>query len=74
MSTRRKTAIQIFIALCVGAILSIARLAYICRDPTSEGCVWGKAYRSIGIPLETIAIGVVAFIIIRAVGRRWSRP
>ena len=70
MTPRSITVLQVAAALIVGALLSTARLAYICRDPISEQCVWGKAFRSISLPLETIAIGLVAFLIIRAVGRR----
>ncbi len=54
-------------------IFSVAKLGYHCLDPMSESCVWGKAYRSIGIPLETVVFGAAAFGVVMIVAHMMRR-
>ncbi|MBA2290918.1 MAG: hypothetical protein H0W15_00530 [Gemmatimonadales bacterium] len=72
MSTRRRTILTIVGSLTIGAAISSAKLAITCRSPDSEQCVWGRAYRPIGMPLETLVFGIVVFVVLRiALRRHW---
>jgi hypothetical protein len=66
---RARTTLQLLASLTLGALFSLGKLAYACRIPDSEACVWGKAYRAIALPLETIVVGAVIFVVLRIVTR-----
>lgn len=61
MSTRRASAIT---ALILGAFVGVAypflQLAYDCRAPQSEACVWGKALLPVSLAVSTVFIGAIA--------------
>lgn len=73
MSTRRASAIT---ALILGAIVGVAypfiQLAYDCRAPQSEACVWGKALLPVSIAVSTVFIGAIAAFAIFAI-LEWRR-
>ena len=52
------------VSLLAGVAISRLKLLYVCRAPTSEACVWGKAYDSIGFPIETLAFGGIVFVLL----------
>jgi hypothetical protein len=60
------------LSLAAGAAFSWGKLAYHCRRPIAEACVWGKAYMPFTFPVETILVGVLVFAA-WTVLERWSR-
>ena len=60
----------VILSLALGAAISWAKLAYHCRQPTAEACVWGKAYLPIAFPAETILFGAVIFLTWSVLRRR----
>ena len=54
-------------ALALGATVSLAKLWFLCRQPESEACVWGKAYLPLSLPLEAVAVGCIALMILAGV-------
>ena len=63
------------LAFALGAAISRAKLWVQCRQPSSEGCVWGKAYFPLTLPVETVAFGgllLAVFALVRVALRRRS--
>ena len=56
--TRRS---MVVLSLAAGAVFSWGKLAYHCRRPIAEACVWGKAYMPFTLPVETILVGAAVF-------------
>lgn len=63
----------IVLSLATGALFSWGKLAYHCRRPISEACVWGRAYNAVAFPLETLLIGAVVFAAWAVVQRSFRR-
>ena len=73
---RRAAYLMIFvIALVIGFAFPYLELAWKCRDglATSEACVWGRAYLSLGRWLEPLIITPIAFVILSIVAKLISR-
>ena len=61
------------LAFGLGTGISILKLGFYCQRPSSEACVWGKAYRPIALPLESLVFGILllgAGILLRNLVRR----
>lgn len=69
-TTRRRTILLLAGSLIAGAAMSGAKLAITCRVADSEACVWGRAYRAVGMPMETALFGLVVFIVLRVALRK----
>jgi hypothetical protein len=70
---KRATALREVAALADGAGFSLAQLAYHCRMPTSEACVWSRAYYPVTLPIETIVFGAIFFIVVTLMLKRRER-
>ena len=67
-------------ALGVGCLVAFAlplgEVWYKCREPASEGCVWGKALLPLSLGVCAVfglLAGAVSFLVVRAVQRRRPR-
>ena len=64
-------------ALCVGLTVGIGYpfvdVGLACRAPTSEACVWGKAYLPLTLGVSVVALGGVGTGLLYAV-LMWRRP
>ena len=49
-------------SLAIGVAYPYAELAFKCRQPDSEACVWAKSFWSLSIWVEPPIIGVAAFV------------
>jgi hypothetical protein len=65
------------IALTVGCLIAFAlplgEVWYKCREPASEGCVWGKALLPVSLAVWGVlglVAAVVSYVIARTVQRR----
>lgn len=47
--------------MLLGLGIALGHLAWNCRIPDSEACVWGKALAIVSIPIETGVFGVLIF-------------
>ena len=58
-------------ALCVGLIVGagypFVDVGLACRTPTSEACVWGKAYLSLTLSVSVVVLGGVVTGVLYAV-------
>ncbi|HET7232852.1 MAG TPA: hypothetical protein VFJ16_22775 [Longimicrobium sp.] len=59
------------LAMLLGLAAAFAHLAWSCRRPHSEACVWGKSLAIIGVPIETGVVGFGIFGVWMLV--RWAR-
>jgi len=63
-------------ALCVGLIVGIAYpivdVGLACRVPTSEACVWGKAYLPLTLAVSEVLLGGIVTILVYA-ALMWRR-
>ena len=61
----------LLIALCVGTAIGIGYpfvdVALACRVPTSEACVWGKAYFPLTLSISVVVLGGVVTGLVYAV-------
>lgn len=72
----------LLIALCAGLLAGIAYpfvdLAFACRLPQSEACVWGKAYLPLTLGLSVVIVGGavagLAYAVLAWQRRRRSGP
>ena len=79
MTGRRKT---LLISIAAGALVAFGvpfgELWYRCQEPTSEGCVWGKALLPVSLTVGAVlGLGAAAltFVVVHAVQRgRAPRP
>ncbi len=73
MSSRRSAAIAaIALGLAAGVGYPFVDLALSCRAPTSEACVWAKAYLTFTLGLSVVIIGIPITALVYA-GLRWWR-
>jgi hypothetical protein len=57
------------LAILVGAGVPLVERAFKCLEPTSEACVWAKAYLPLSFGLWSIAgviVGAIAWFVLRA--------
>ena len=73
MSNRRSALIT---AVVVGLLAAVGYpfvdLAIACRAPTSEACVWGKAYFPLTLALSVVIVGGTVTAVVYA-GVIWRR-
>lgn len=53
----KAAAIALALGLAVGIGYPLVDLALACRQPTSEACVWGKAYFPLALGLSVVLLG-----------------
>ena len=66
-------------ALCVGLIVGagypFVDVGLACRTPTSEACVWGKAYLPLTLSVSVVVLGgAVTGLLYAVLMRRRRRP
>lgn len=49
--------IALVVGTVVGAALPLIELAFDCRDPHSEACVWGHSLLPVSVTISTVVIG-----------------
>jgi hypothetical protein len=54
----KRLAVGLAVCALVGFGLPRLELAYACRRPASEDCVWGKALISLNVAATTVIIGM----------------
>ena len=72
-----RSRIPALIALAVGSLIAfglpLGEVWYKCREPASEGCVWGKALLPLSLGVCAVfglLAGTVSFLVVRAALRR----
>ena len=55
------TLIRFGVSMLLGLAIALGHLAWDCRVPDSEACVWGKSLAIIGVPIETGVFGFLIF-------------
>jgi hypothetical protein len=65
-SRRSSLLIALAIGLLVGLIYPVVDLGVACRKPTSEACVWGKAYLPLTLGASVMLLGGVVTALVYA--------
>jgi hypothetical protein len=69
-------AVRLLIATLVGVLASLAvpygNLWLKCQVPTSEACVWSKAYLPLSLGLTAVILGVPVFVVALMLLRRYA--
>lgn len=55
---------RLVLSALAGVVLSLLKLLLHCRLPTSEACVWGKAYLPLSLPIEAAIFGGGVFLVL----------
>lgn len=67
--------VRLVIATLVGALAALAvpygNLWIKCQAPTSEACVWSKAYLPLSLGLTAVILGVPVFVVTLMLLRRY---
>ena len=66
LSRRSSFLVALTFGLLVGVGYPFVDLAIACRVPTSEACVWGKAYLPLTLGVSMVLLGGVATILVYA--------
>jgi hypothetical protein len=72
MKKNLRLLVAIILALLIGAGIPLLERGIKCQQPTSEACVWAKAYLPLSFGLWSIAgviAGVIAWFVLRSVRR-----
>jgi hypothetical protein len=72
MSNKLRLFVAVVLAILVGAGVPLLERVIKCQKPTSEACVWAKAYLPLSFGLWSIAgmvAGVVAWFVLRTFRR-----
>lgn len=68
--------VRLLIATLAGVVAALAvpfgNLWLKCQVPTSEACVWSKAYLPLSLGLTTVILGVPVFIVTLMLLRRYA--
>lgn len=76
MTLLRSRAIRLLAALVIGAVgtlvIPFGNLWLKCQQPTSEACVWSKAYLPLSLGFTGVFVGVPAFILTLFLLRRYA--
>ena len=66
------------VALTFGSLVGVGYpfvdLVIACRAPSSEACVWGKAYLPLTLGISMVLLGGIATILVYAFLERRRRP
>lgn len=79
-SVLRSRAVRTLVAVVVGVVATLVvpfgNLWLKCQQPTSEACVWTKAYLPLSIGLTSVILGIPVFVVALMLLRRYaaSRP
>jgi hypothetical protein len=73
-SRRAALLIAISVGLLVGIGYPIGDLGLACGTPTSEACVWAKAYFPLTLGLSLVLLGGSTVGLVYAVLTWWRRP
>ena len=65
------TLIRFGVSMLLGLAIALSHLAWSCRTPDSEACVWGNSLAILTIPVETGAFGFLIFGVLSLVA--WRR-
>ena len=57
----------VVLGVAVGVAIPFIDVAWSCRVPESEACVWGKAYLSLSLSLSIPVIGIIVAVLAYAV-------
>jgi len=71
-SRRSSLLIALAIGLFVGVAYPFVDLGLACRAPTSEACVWGKAYLPLTLGVSVVLLGGVVAALLYAL-LMWKR-
>lgn len=67
--------VRILVATLVGAVAALSvplgNLWLKCQQPTSEACVWSKAYLPVSLGLTAVILGVPVFVVTLVLLRRY---
>lgn len=55
------TLVRFGVSMLLGLAVALGNLAWSCRAPDSEACVWGKSLAIVSIPVQTAAFGFLIF-------------
>ena len=69
MSASRGRLRRAAIALAVGLAAPHAELWVKCRAPSSEACVWGRAFLPVTIPVYLVVVGGLTYAVLALVAR-----
>ncbi len=58
---RSRLLLRIGVAALIGLAAPYVDLAVKCREPTSEACVWAKAYMPLTRPVYLVFFGLLTF-------------
>lgn len=73
MASRRSALIiAVLVGLLAGVGYPFVDIAIACRVPTSEACVWGKAYFQLTLVLSVVIVGGTVTGLVYA-GLMWRR-
>ena len=75
-SRTRATLVALAVGCLVAFALPLGEVWYKCREPSSEGCVWGKALLPLSLGVCAVfglLAGTVSYLVVRAVRRRPPR-
>ncbi len=68
--------VRVLLAALAGALAALAvplgNLWLKCQQPTSEACVWSKAYLPASLALTAVILGVPVFIVALLLLRRYA--
>lgn len=74
LSRRSSFLIALVLGLLIGVGYPLVDLALSCRAPSSEACVWGKAYLPLTLGVSVVLLGGVSTILVYAWLTRKHRP
>ena len=60
LSNRSSLLVALLGGLVVGVGYPFVDIAFACRAPMSEACVWGKAYFSLTLTVSVVLLGGIA--------------
>jgi hypothetical protein len=71
----RSRALRVLVAAVVGVVAALVvpfgNLWLKCQQPTSEACVWSKAYLPLSIGLTSVTLGIPVFVVTLLLLRRY---
>ena len=74
-SVLRSRAVRTLVAVVVGVVAALVvpfgNLWIKCQQPTSEACVWSKAYLPLSIGFTSVMLGIPVFVVTLMLLRRY---
>ena len=76
MTMLRSRTIRVLVALAIAVVATVVvplgNLWLKCLQPTSEACVWSKAYLPLSLGFTSVFLGVPAFVLALFLLRRYA--